>query len=303
MFGVAHAASAGTSGGMYDMRSMLFERHPFANGTYPSAPAIEPAAGPAQPATGQVVQPAPPPSAAPQVVRPIVQQPATSDSTVAPPPPVMRYTPPPVAPVTEEEDRQRRMTPAPTRVAAMAEADATRESGKGFYLSFGGGFTTPDNLSGRTTSGVSFTTDLEDGYVVTSAIGLHIGKDVRGDLELASHAIDYDRTTIAGSQATGGSLVFTTLMLNAYYDLHFGWPLVPYFGGGAGLALLDGTTKVVGGNTLPGRDDTELAFQGVIGAAYEVTRRWSLGFDARYIGTSDEDVSAMTIGMHARYDM
>lgn len=95
----------------------------------------------------------------------------------------------------------------------------------------------------------------------------------------------------------------TTLMLNGYYDVHFDWPVTPFFGAGVGAAFLDGTTKFVGGQTVPGRDDTEVAFQGVIGATYSLTYRWRLGFDARYIGTGDDDVNVILLGLNARYDM
>jgi len=272
------SASAGTTGGIYDMRAMLNEAHPFDPSSVRPLPLLEPAAGPA---SSPAAAPLPP--------------------GAAPPPPIMRNPAAPARPVTAEEDRLRRE--GPVRVSAADTQKGGRPARGGYYLSFGTGLSTSDELRGLTSAGQNFATDMDDGYAVTAAFGRYVGNDVRFDVELATHAFDYDETTVGNNQRSGGSFVMTTLMLNGYYDVHFDWPVTPFFGAGVGAAFLDGTTKFVGGQTVPGRDDTEVAFQGVIGATYSLTYRWRLGFDARYIGTGDDDVNVILLGLNARYDM
>jgi opacity protein-like surface antigen len=74
-------------------------------------------------------------------------------------------------------------------------------------------------------------------------------------------------------------------------------------GAGLGMAQIKSTAATVGGVTAAEKDATEFAYQAIVGVTYEYDRSWSLGLDARYIGTSDEDVSATAITLNVRYSL
>lgn len=267
-------ALAGTAGGIYDMRALLNEPHPFAGAAAPGTTA------------------SPPP--------PVM----TTMPLIAPPPPVMRFTPLPGR-AGDDATIEPAAGPAPRIADGMsAPADDTRlPARRGFYTTVGIGFDSPEDLVGHTDIGQSANTEMDDGVLVYSAVGRYFSNNVRAEVELAGRHADYDRTVVGTNQSGGGELSVTTLMVNAYYDVDVGWRLVPYFGAGIGVALLDGSDVVVSGVRVPGRDTTEFGFQGMIGLTYLVTPRFGLGLDARYLGSSDDDASAISIGLNARYDL
>ena len=74
-------------------------------------------------------------------------------------------------------------------------------------------------------------------------------------------------------------------------------------GGGLGIAQIESTAATIGGVAAAAKDATEFAYQTIIGVTYEYDRSWSLGLDARYIGTGDEDVSATAITLNVRHSL
>ena len=72
----------------------------------------------------------------------------------------------------------------------------------------------------------------------------------------------------------------TSMMANLYYDFFANEAFTPYVGAGAGIAFI--TTRL--GN-LTNSNDTEFAYQAIVGAGYKVTRNVRLNLDARYYGT------------------
>ncbi len=260
---VAASANAGAKGGMYDMSSMINESHPFATSGYNAA------AGTVVPA---------------QVMRPI-----------APPSPTLRYTPPPpnVAQASATGS-------APYRPFGEVMTDDWFNR---IYVAAGGGLNLQGDLDGST-GGASYSIEFDPGFALHGSLGTYLGQDFRVEGEIAYRMADYDQGTAGGATATPtGDMKMATGMANVYYDMHLGSSFAPYVGGGLGIAQIESTAATIGGVAAAAKDATEFAYQTIIGVTYEYDRSWSLGLDARYIGTGDEDVSATAITLNVRHSL
>ncbi len=106
-------------------------------------------------------------------------------------------------------------------------------------------------------------------------------------------------------RSVDGSLGALCMMGNAFFDLHNNSPVTPYFGGGAGLAVLH-LSDTFGTNTTSGSrdfiysegDDTVFAYQVGGGVEIALNRQLSLDVGYRYFGTGtatfDKDVTRTT---------
>lgn len=277
----AGPAAAGSKGGLYDFSAMLNAPHPFA-------------AAPGQTTTVRPsVVPVAPPSTAPRYVPQSSQPPVTSPSTFA-----QRPRPTPVSSRSAQVAAQREPLATPL--------DVDRDSSlfSSYYLSFGGGLDFGDDLSARTAAGSAATTEMDSGYFLAMAFGSTFGKNLRAEAELSYRLADYDKSTSGGSSVSGGGeLSVTGLLVNGYYDIDLGLPLVPFVGAGAGVAFIQGDDFAIGGSTVSGRDATEFAYQGIVGVSYDIGSRWHIVIDGRYFGTGDDDVSSLSGGVNVRVDL
>jgi opacity protein-like surface antigen len=92
-----------------------------------------------------------------------------------------------------------------------------------------------------------------------------------------------------------GNLGALAVMLNVFFDLHNDTPITPYWGGGAGLAVLHLSdtfatdTRDPGVNRPllhPGDSDTVFAYQAAGGVEIAISRELSLDIGYRYFGTT-----------------
>ena len=114
---------------------------------------------------------------------------------------------------------------------------------------------------------------------------------------------DYDQATSGGdSTSPNGDLKLATGIVNLYYELDLDW-FNPFLGVGAGVAQINTTSVNSAGLTIVERDATEFAYQAIVGITYEISRDWSVGLDGRYLGTSDEDISATMVTLNVRYNL
>ena len=260
----ATSAGAGTKGGLYDMRPMLNEGHPFA-----------------APGLGRA---------------PTAQPPGYGMRPIAPPSPTLRYTPP----------------PRPMYQASATPDEPWRPFGdvmggewfSRFYISAGGGLHLQNDVDGSTVSNASYSIEFDPGFVGQAALGTNLGQDFRVEAEAAYRTADYDQATAGGTTVTPtNDLKMATGMVNLLYDVQLGSSFVPYVGAGLGLAQLSSSDTTIGGLLAKGKDSTEAAYQAMVGVTYQYDQSWNLGLDARYIGTSDEDVSATAITLNVRYNL
>ena len=75
----------------------------------------------------------------------------------------------------------------------------------------------------------------------------------------------------------------TSVMANLYYDFFAKNAFTPYVGAGAGVAFVH--TRLTRFGALTDSDDTEFAYQAIVGVAYKATRNVRISVDGRYYGT------------------
>lgn len=162
-------------------------------------------------------------------------------------------------------------------------------------------------------SSLGWTTEFDDGYALSAAIGRRFG-NWRGELELAYQSNDVDThrdvqaagiplgaedagVLITGSPNLGvsvadlvaagrGSVDTTFAMANLYYDFNAWSGFTPYVGGGigAGFVNVDYSPSDV---QIVDDDATVLAYQVIAGASYDVSDRIELFAQYRYRATED----------------
>jgi opacity protein-like surface antigen len=142
--------------------------------------------------------------------------------------------------------------------------------------------------------------EFDNGYNVGAAFGYDYGM-ARLEVELAYRQNDVDKITINFDDGTevfrgDGDFSATSLMLNGYWDLETGSPVVPYFGGGIGFANVT-ANNVKFFDPFDGRvrrlvddDDNVFAYQLAAGIAVALNPAMSLDLGYRFFGTSNPDL-------------
>jgi opacity protein-like surface antigen len=173
----------------------------------------------------------------------------------------------------------------------------------GAYVSGFLGATMPTESSVTSSDFISGTAfddrvEFDPGINLGGAIGYDYGT-IRLEGELSYKQADIKGvTSLADGFRFGnpdGSLGALAMMVNAFFDLHTGSTVTPYFGGGIGFAVLrlsdTFATDIVGGT--PQRvllyaadDDTVLAYQAGVGLEIALNRQLSLDLGYRFFGTS-----------------
>src|SRR3546814_19239487 len=84
-------------------------------------------------------------------------------------------------------------------------------------------------------------------------------------------------------------------MGNILHDIPTGLPIQPYIGVGIGGAKLFAGDVISGTTSISGRD-TRFAYQGIAGAAFNITDQLALTADYRSFGVPDVDFTSGTGG-------
>ena len=213
---------------------------------------------------------------------------------IAPPSPTLRYTPPP-RPVAGTDPIR-----GPYRPFGNGIDNNWFQM---FYISAGMGVNLPNDLDGTTTTGATYAIEFDPGLVIQGAIGAYLDENFRIESEATYRMADYDQATSGGDSTTpNGDLKLATGIVNLYYELDLG-SLNPFLGVGAGLAQINATSVNSAGLEIVERDATEFAYQAIVGITYKISRDWNVGIDGRYLGTSDEDISATMVTLSVRYNL
>ena len=181
-------------------------------------------------------------------------------------------------------------------LAALPPA-AHAQNLNGFYVGARGGanwlLDNTANISGTATVGSfgtgTFNSTTTATYETGWAAGGFVGYDFVGPrVEIETLYRDNKGTANSVVPITGvGTLRVTghldvqqtSVMANLYYDFFAGQPLTPYVGAGAGIAFINRS----GG--LARTDDTEFAYQAIVGVGYKVAPNVRLNLDGSYYGT------------------
>lgn len=144
----------------------------------------------------------------------------------------------------------------------------------------------------RFNTGYSWATsnNIDSSWMVGGGAGWRFTPNLRGDITF-DYRGDYDQRTNFGiGPGAKSGLHNWTLMANGYYDFTVPgiMPLVPYVGGGIGIAhnSVDGVSVAVPGTgvaSLTGHDSNQFAWQLSAGVAYNFTPTLALDVGYRYL--------------------
>ncbi|NQV43714.1 MAG: outer membrane beta-barrel protein [Rhodospirillales bacterium] len=147
---------------------------------------------------------------------------------------------------------------------------------------------------------INSSVDLETGPAGVISIGTGLMENVRGEFELGFRSNDAD--SISGASASGDTRSLSA-MVNGFYDFDTGNNLTPYIGFGLGAARVtaNGISPVSG--TRVDDADTGFAYQGIVGASYELNANWMATADYRYFSAPNLDFrSDSGTGLDSNYD-
>jgi outer membrane protein OmpA-like peptidoglycan-associated protein len=176
-------------------------------------------------------------------------------------------------------------------VPFCAQAQTPIQPG-GFYISAEGGanwllnssFTSTVTVPGFGSASTTTNATWNTGFVVGGSVGYDfIGPrlEVEGVYRENSGTL-----SIGGFSGTAGvNLNQVSIMGNVYYDFFAGSTIVPYVGAGAGVAFLNASAL---GATIP---STQFAYQGIIGAGWNINETFRVNLEGRYYGTTTPNLS------------
>src|SRR5262249_46018968 len=144
----------------------------------------------------------------------------------------------------------------------------------------------PPNAWANTPFKLSFDT----GTNITGAVGVKLEGGMRTELEFSWRQAGIDN----GSALpwSGREKIFG-LMANVLYDFNTESRLIPYIGGGLGVAR-NQFKNVTGfpANVVFSGHDTNFQWQAIAGVSYAVSNRVSIFADYRYIGLDDNRIGS-----------
>ncbi|WP_084615879.1 OmpA family protein [Solimonas flava] len=189
-------------------------------------------------------------------------------------------------------------------LALAGAAPLAAQAGDGWYLGLEGGANWVreqdlriygyDPLIGSLPDGTKVAdAEFGTGWLGGLSLGYAYANGWRPELELAYRENDLDRLYLPSLGPFGGSGSTTsdvdgdenvaTAMLNVWYDLFRGRRFHPYLGAGVGAARFAIDDISFNGNQLESRFDTVLAWQFGAGFAYDLSPRWTVSLDYRYL--------------------
>jgi OOP family OmpA-OmpF porin len=171
---------------------------------------------------------------------------------------------------------------------ALAIALPSVAMAEGFYVGAAGGVNwTRDADFNDLVLGASTKADYKAGGVVGLSAGYASAMGLRGEVE-----VDWrwrNKTDGFSNLAPGATMSGKTsswaFMGNVLYDINTGTPFTPYIGAGAGIARVKSDVSSNFGYSF-NDSDVVFAYQGIVGAAYNVTSNIAITADYRYFATT-----------------
>ena len=200
-----------------------------------------------------------------------------------------------------------------TAVAALATMSIValkpQPAAAQWYASGQGGVNMLSDADNRE-AGVSIESSHDTGWLVGGAIGRRFPGGLRAEGEVAYRRNSLDTLTVTNDGGIGvalgvgslnglsldaeGNVSALSFMLNLFYDFSTGVGIVPYLGGGVGLARVSANDVKVLGVTVVDDSDTVFAFQIGAGLSFPITPAADLFVDYRYFRTADPRLTDTT---------
>lgn len=142
--------------------------------------------------------------------------------------------------------------------------------------------------------GINTEADYDSGAAGALTLGFKRADGFRSEFEISGRTNDVGQ--LRGMGSARGDVDALTFMGNILYDFQRFGKFKPYVGLGIGLARVrfDNVTPVGGGSI--NDHDMALAFQGIVGMSFDLTDRFEMFGDYRYMGTADLDVQEAVSG-------
>lgn len=191
----------------------------------------------------------------------------------------------------------KKLSAAALAVALLTAGAAQADTNPGWYMGAGLGGTLQFDSDTRIPTGTNrifykpgWNVNANGGYAWTN--GLRLEGEVY-----------HSRSNVEAIRGTGGGnghLNNTDFFANAFYDFQLGMRMTPYIGGGVGVALVnaDDIGTLNNGSRL-NDDQTEFAYQAIVGVAGQLDPHWTVSADYRFIGTTEPNFRTTT-GANAR---
>lgn len=157
---------------------------------------------------------------------------------------------------------------------------------EGFYVGIGAGanWTEDADVKLQTPLLPSLKSEFKWGGIADAQLGYSWASGLRTELEFAwrwRNKVDGTSSAAPALNGLGGKIRSEAYMANVLYEFETGWGFRPYVGAGAGGARV----KFDLGNASD--KDWVFAYQGIVGAAMDLTPNLALTLDYRYFATND----------------
>ncbi len=159
----------------------------------------------------------------------------------------------------------------------------------GFYIGAAAGVNVARDSKFEVT-GSDSEASFDTGFAGIGALGYGLGGTglrIEGEIGYRKNDID-DVSGVAGN----GDVSALTFMGNILYDIDLGGRITPYLGIGAGAARVDasGVSPISGSRVSD--DDVAFAYQGILGGSFDVSDRFKLTLDYRYLEAPNVNLTA-----------
>jgi outer membrane protein OmpA-like peptidoglycan-associated protein len=182
-------------------------------------------------------------------------------------------------------------TVALSATAAMAQDSMIPATGG--YATLMGGWTAHE-IDDAVLNGARARIKLKDGWAISGAAGYKWESGFRTELEL-SHRHNKAKDLNSIATPLTGTQRDTSIMANLIYDIPTGSSVTPYFGIGAGAAIVDWNKISAGTGPVFDSTSTKFAWQAIAGVAFAIAPRWELLADVRYKGSSNHHYKASIV--------
>jgi len=212
-------------------------------------------------------------------------------------------------------------------IALGAASGASAQSVEsGWYVAADAGYHIPKNIKATSSAGYDWTVSSDNDWAAFGRLGYRFNpnwrlegeygyrgsdiKSVRGTDSAAAQPVGLCKAGIVRTasdptcQSPDGSIKAQTLMANVIYDFMPASTLRPFIGAGVGTAWVRNKaygqlSGVPAGaatfqNTRFDDTDQALAYQGMLGVAWEMSPNWSLDLTGRYLATKDLQWGSVT---------
>jgi opacity protein-like surface antigen len=177
----------------------------------------------------------------------------------------------------------------------LAAGPVAAEMNNGVYIELQGGGSFWDDANVSISGVGSGDAEFDDGWTAGGALGFRIFDMFRLEAHASFRRADIDTVSSGDLETSEGWAGAAAFLGNAYFDIPIPFPVKPYIGGGAGVAIF--SADVDGNSVDVDDDDTEFAWNAMGGILWPIWRHLELDARYRYITSDDPSIDADLLGL------